>query len=484
MSKEIYIIGAGPAGMACAMELSKAGETAHIIEKDTQVGGLAQTLEFKEDDGLVFRTDIGPHRFFSKNQYLYDFIEDLLGEEWRTVNRQTRQLIEGKFYDYPIDAKQAFKNIGLIRAVGMGLSYGVAKVQYGLLQKEIKSFEDYIVANFGKALGDFNMLNYSEKIWGIPCTQIDAEWAKQRIKGLSLTSALKDALSNKKGKDSPKSLVDIFYYPQFGTGNIYNAIADKVQKNGFDIELNCQPTKFNHDGKKITSFTIKSKDGEKEVQNANQIVSSVAPSQMLKMLNPAPPQEIVDAAESLMFRSQVYLFVTLDKEKVTDDNWIYIPNLDVPFGRVAEMRNFSKDMSPEGKTSLFIEYFVTYDDEIWNMSKEELFEKSMPFFEEYGLFTRDEVRNCYRIERRFVYPVYDIDYQTRIKKVLDYLDSFENLLQIGRPGRFRYTNQDHSLEMGIMAARKIVDDQSINLDEIGSENEYFEKGYVKTDNSN
>lgn len=183
--ENIIIIGAGPAGMACAMELSKEGKTSILIEKDKKVGGLAKTLTFKEGS-LVFKTDIGPHRFFSKNPYLYEFIENLIKEKWIKVPRLTRQYIGGKFYDYPIKAGQAFKNIGLLKSFKIILDYTKSLISFKLLNKKIVNFEDYVVANFGRSLAELNMINYTEKIWGISCKNIHPDWAKQRIKGLNL----------------------------------------------------------------------------------------------------------------------------------------------------------------------------------------------------------------------------------------------------------------------------------------------------------
>src|SRR5688572_2261320 len=189
----ILILGAGPAGLAYAMELSRKGKKSTVVERDEQIGGLAKTLTIKEGD-LTFLTDIGPHRFFSKNKYLYDFIEDLLHEEWRAVPRQTRQFIDGKYYNYPVSFQQVVKNLGFWKSARVGIDYFLARLRYGLLKKPMRTFEDYVVANFGRTLAEFSMINYSEKIWGIPCSQIHPDWAKQRISGLNLWSVFKNAI--------------------------------------------------------------------------------------------------------------------------------------------------------------------------------------------------------------------------------------------------------------------------------------------------
>ncbi len=473
VNNKILILGAGPAGMSCAMELSKKNIKNTIIEKDSIVGGLAKTLIYIEGK-YTFRTDIGPHRFFSKNKYLYEFIEDLIHEDWIVVPRQTRQFIDGKFYDYPINAMQAFRNIGPIRASGMFLSYINGVVKYRILKREVKSFEDYIVANFGKKLGEFNMLNYTEKIWGIPCVKVHPDWATQRIKGLNLISAVKNAII--KDKNAPKTLVDEFYYPQYGTGLIYESIKNKIIKSTSKIEFNSVPTKIIHKNKKIVEVHIKNnKENISTTYTPKKLISSIPLTEFVSLLSPQPPKKIIFALKKLRWRSQVYLFITLDKKQITKDNWIYFPNKDIPFGRIAEMKNFSKNMSPKDKTSLFVEFFVNENDEVWNMNKEQLFNYALPHFEKLGFFKEKDVRNYYLIKRKKVYPLYDLDYKKYLKIVKEYLNEFINLEYIGRPGRFKYNNQDHSLEMGILAAKSIIENKKYDIEQVGSEKEYYEK---------
>jgi protoporphyrinogen oxidase len=472
---EILILGAGPAGLACAMELSRKGKRATVVERDEQIGGLAKTLTLREGDD-VFLTDIGPHRFFSKNQYLYDFIEDLLKEEWRKVPRLTRQFVDGKYFNYPVNFQQVVKNLGLLRSARIGFDYVWARLRYGLFKKPLRTFEDYVVANFGRSLAEFSMINYSEKIWGIPCADIHPDWAKQRISGLNLWSVFKNAIGLG-GKKGPKSLVDEFYYPQFGTGRIYQEIGAHLQKNGTAIHCQSEPVKVRHDGTRITSVDVKTPQGVVTV-TPQQVVESVPITRFLELLDPPPPPAVREAASQLKWRAQVYLFLTLNKDKVTDDNWIYFPSKDIPFGRTSEMKNFSKDMCPPGKTSFFVEFFTFEGDAIWSMTKEQVLDLVMPYFEKWGFFTRAEVRQAYLWKRPHVYPVYDSHYKERLDVIRGWLDTLQNLVYIGRPGRFRYTNQDHSLEMGIIASRILLEGRRYDMDTVGSENEYFEKGPI------
>ena len=471
----VLVLGAGPAGLACAMELSRNGRRTMVVERDEQVGGLAKTLTIREGD-LTFLTDIGPHRFFSKNKYLYDFIEDLLHEEWRKVPRLTRQFIDGKYYNYPVNFGQVVRNLGFLRSCRIGVDYFLARLRYGLLGKPLKTFEDYVVANFGRALAEFSMINYTEKIWGIPVRDIHPDWAKQRIHGLNLWSVLTKAIGLG-GKKGPKSLVDEFYYPQFGTGTIYEEIGKHLVGTGTKMLLRSEPVKVRHDGRRVTSVDLRTPDGVVTVK-PDHVVESVPLTHFLTLLDPPPPSEVMAAAGALRWRAQVYLFLTLDKEKVTADNWIYFPSKDIPFGRTSEMKNFSKDMCPPGKTSFFVEFFTFEDDPLWSMTTEQVLDLAMPYFESWGFFTRKEVRKAYLWKRSHVYPVYDSEYKSRLATIASWLERLENLVYIGRPGRFRYTNQDHSLEMGIIASRIVLEGRKYDMDTVGSENEYFEKGPI------
>ena len=216
-------------------------------------------------------------------------------------------------------------------------------------------------------------------------------------------------------------------------------------------------------------------DGEIEVE-FNYLVESVPITEFIKIIEPPLSLQVLDTGKKLRHRNQVYLFITLNKDSVTSDQWIYFPSKNVPFARISEMKNFSRKMSPAGKTSLFIEFFCFEGDEIWNSSKEELLEMSLPHFEEMGFFTKSDIRQVYQFRKRDVYPLYDVDYKDPLAKLKETLDKFENLFYIGRPGRFRYNNQDHSLEMGMLAAKSIIDGKRYDIDEVGSEKEYYESG--------
>jgi len=477
---ETLIIGAGPAGLTAAHELAAAGRDFVVVEKDKQVGGLAKTYVVREGE-LEFRTDNGPHRFYSKDKKLYEFIGKQLGERWIPVKRLTRQYVDGKFYDYPINAAQAMKNLGPVMVLRCGFGYVAAAVKYGLLKAPIRNFRDYAYANFGKPLAEFNIINYTEKIWGVPCDRLHLDWAGQRIAGLNVLSLLANVLKKvfaRKGGETPKSLVDLFWYPETGAGLIYETIAADLAKRGKEIRLNTRPTKIFHDGRHITKVRLESGNESWEMP-CGRLIESVHVTQFLKLLDPAPPAPVMEAAAKLKYRSQVHLFLTLDKPSVTADNWVYFPGREIPFARASEMRNFSPKMSPPGKTSLFIEFFCDETDPVAAMSAEQLADLAVPHFEKFGFFKRSDVRHAYKFAGGQDYPIYTMDYKDNLKVVKDYLDGFENLWYIGRPGRFRYNNQDHSMLMGLAAARDVIAGTRLDLEKIGNEDEYFEKGEVE-----
>lgn len=472
------VIGAGPAGLAAAWALHRAGVDVEVVERAPAVGGLAKTRVY-EEDGLSFRTDQGPHRFFSKNPELYRIVEELLGDDWVPVERHTRQYVEGRFYDYPIDAVQALRNLGVRRATRIMRDYGSARVRYGLLGRRVDSFADHIEASFGRALGDFHMIPYTEKIWGLSARELHPDWAAQRIKGLDLRTAAWDAFMGFVGSrgEGARSLVDSFYYPRLGTGQIYETMVDRLRDGGHAVTTSCEPTRIAHDGRRVTSVTLS--DGRELAPS--HVLESIPIGPMLRLLDPLPPDEVLRAAGRLSFRAQVYVFLTLDVDRVGPDQWTYFPDPEVPFARISEMKNFSEAMAPAGKSSLFVEYFCFPDDAVWDEPDEALVARTVTELQRLGFVQPEQVRRGYVLRQRSVYPIYDLGYPGRLRTVTDWLERLENLVPIGRPGRFRYNNQDHSLEMGLLGAKGVIDGKRYDLDAIGAEDAYQEAGEHPTE---
>lgn len=479
MSEEnIVVLGAGPAGMASAFELCKTDRKVTVIEKNETVGGLSRTLQYGE-----FRTDLGPHRFFSQNQYLYDLIEDVLGERWIKVDRLTRFYVNNRFFLYPIEFKDALLNIGLHKAFSIIFDYSYERFKKIFINSKPVSFEEKIISDFGRALAELNMLNYTEKIWGLPCSEISTDWASQRIRGLSITAVLKKALKKKQGK-GPKTLVDQFFYPDLGTYLIYEEMKNRISKNdtqekNCSFKFNSYPVKIFHGDNKINKVLVRTKDGEESIIPA-QMISTIPITEFVDLLEPGAPVEVSRAVRNLKFRSHVSLFITLNKPSVFPDQWVYLPDKEIPFGRIMEPKNFSKKMAPADKTSLLVEFFCWENDKIWNSGREELFKLAIKWLERLDFIKEKEVIEYYIHKEKYAYPVYDLNYREHLEKTKDYLNKFKNLIYTGRSGSFRYNNQDHALKMGILAAKSIMHGNRYDLEGIGTEQEYFERGYVRS----
>ncbi|OGJ83689.1 hypothetical protein A3J91_04910 [Candidatus Peribacteria bacterium RIFOXYC2_FULL_58_10] len=473
-SSGVLVLGGGPAGMAAAFELSRAGKRVTVVEREENVGGLAKTLVIHRPEG-TYRTDIGPHRFFSKNRYLYEMIEDLLGERWIAVPRHTRFYVNEKFYFYPVRLRNVIGQLGFIQSFRVVRDFLYEKVRSVLKPRKIASFGDYAISNFGRTLAEFNMINYTEKIWGLPVDQISVDWASQRIAGLSPWATLKKMIWKQGG---PKTLVDSFHYPDHGSGLIYERMRERVESAGGIVLTRTEPTALEWKDHRITRVFLKNEEGVKTFE-PEAVVSSIPMTHAALLFAPQAPAHVMEAANSLKFRAQVYLFLTVDRDHVTHDNWIYFPNKEIPFGRIAEMKNFSSRMVPDGKTSLFIEFFCFEGDDIWRKSADDLFHLAIQWLEKLKFLKREEVLSFHHFRQPHVYPLYDLTYSDRVSEVITWMDTFENFHAIGRPGRFRYTNQDHSLEMGILAAKNVLAGRRIHdIDAVGSDSESFEKGYV------
>jgi len=467
------IIGAGPAGVSAAYNLARHDATALVLEKEAKIGGLAKTLEF-EYDGEIYKTDTGPHRFFSLNPTLYTLIEDLLGPDWLIINRLTRQLIDGKYFNYPVDIVQAIRNVNPFIAIKMILDFLDATARKILVNPEPRTFEDFVVLNFGRRLAQFNMINYTEKIWGIPCTKIAASWAAQRIKGMNAFDIVKKALIKGGG---PRSMIDSFYYPKLGIEEIYDKMAEFAENKGSVVQRESRATKILHDEGRITGIEYEHA-GEITAEDVENLISSMPITELVQILEPAAPASVIKAAKSLGYRDQMYVFLIVDKPHITKDNWIYFPTTPPTFGRAMEPKNWIPAMSPENRSSLLLEYFVFEGDKMWTMADDELIERTVRELEWLGFMTKKEFLKGWVIRIKKAYPMWDLTYKVRLDVLKEYLKRFENLYCIGRNGRYFYNNQDHSIETGLLAAQSIIDGKRYDLEHIGMENTYFETGML------
>lgn len=348
---ECCIVGAGPAGLAAAFELVKHGmKDIIIIDKNKRVGGLARTEEMDH-----FRFDVGPHRFFTKNEEVNKLWHDTLGRDFLPVDRLTRIFYKGKFFNYPVKALDVLKKLGPLESTHAVLSY--LSTQAGP-QGNLESFEDWVQQKFGRKLYETFFKTYTEKVWGIPCKEISAEWAAQRIKGLDIMQAIKKAVWQR-GNGHIKTLVDRFDYPRLGAGQMYEALTDFVVKKGVTVELNTAVTKFNRKEDRLMSIEISDWQGKKSAIAAKCFFNSAPLTHFIKRMHPAPDQGIQRAAESLYHRDHITVNLAVDRDNLFPDQWIYIHSPEVKMARLANYNNFSKAMVDfRPKSALSVEYFV------------------------------------------------------------------------------------------------------------------------------
>jgi protoporphyrinogen oxidase len=449
MSQNIVIIGAGPAGLTAAYELSKHGKTGIILEADNVVGGIARTVE---RDG--YRFDIGGHRFFTKVTQIEKLWDEMLGEPMLDRPRMSRIYYGGKFYDYPLKATNALKNMGLVNAATCMLSYGWARL---FPNADPKNYEEWVTNQFGAKLFNMFFRSYTEKVWGIPCREIGADWAAQRIKGLSLGEAVRNALfGQKKDGGIVKTLINTFRYPRLGPGQLWEACAKTVQERGWEIRMQTKATEVHLEAGAVTSVTATHLRGHSEVLPATHVFSSMPLRSLLRVMTPPPPADVLQAANELAYRDFLTVVLVIDKPEVFPDNWIYIHAPEVRMGRIQNFKSWSPEMVPDPtKACLGLEYFVNEGDDLWCMEDDDLVQLGYRELTKIGLANGNLVKG-YVVRMPKAYPVYDTGYQERLDKIRAFLGTIDDLFCVGRNGQHRYNNQDHSMATAIIAARNVA----------------------------
>ncbi len=467
--KPIIVVGAGPSGLAAGYELTRNGASVVLVERLSQVGGLSRTIRH---DGTRF--DVGPHRFFTKSSEIHQLWLDILQEDLLSVPRLTRIFYNNKFFYYPLSPVNAFFGIGPLAAVNILASYLSTRIQERIHPTEPVSFEDWVTAQFGKRLYEIFFKTYTEKVWGIPCTSIGADWAGQRIKGLSLWTAVVNSIFKPK-KKKIKTLVDEFVYPRLGAGMFYERLAERIEANGGEILLNRHVRGFRHEGSEVRSIIIEDEQGTREEIEGSAFLVSSPLSDGVLGLEPEPPPEVIRAARNLRYRSHIGVDIEVEGNPFPD-NWIYVHSKEVNLARVANYRNFSSMMARTEDTSpLTVEYFCFKGDSIWNRSEEELISLAKTELQQMKILKPDQIRKGFVVRNEKAYPVIEIGYEGKMDLLKQYISRFRNFQPIGRSGMFRYNNMDHAIMTGLLAARNLLggnfDVWSVNIDA-----EYHESG--------
>ncbi len=463
--RQIIIIGGGPAGLTAGYQLVKNDYSPLVLEQSDQVGGIAKTEIYKG-----YRFDIGGHRFFTKVGEVNQLWQEVLGDKFIQVPRLSRIFYDGKFFDYPISVKSTLSNLGVVNSYLIIWSYLREKVKQKFDKKEAANFEEWVIGSFGERLYNTFFKTYTEKVWGIPCTEIQAEWAQQRIKGMSLKEVAKNTVL---GKSNAKSLITKFDYPILGPGQMWEAFADRIDNSGGEVKMNTKAVQINHENNKITSIQVQNGE-QRETIEAESYISSMPISTLLRVFNPQPPQEIIDACNGLSYRDFLIVALIIDKPELFPDNWIYIHSPDFSVGRIQNFKNWSPKMVPDlSKTCLGMEYFCSEGDRIWESNDEELIALATKEIDGLGLAKADLVKDATVLRQKKAYPVYDRDYYSHLQVIREYLKQFTNLQTVGRNGMHRYNNQDHSMLTGLLAAKNIMGENH-DLWQVNVERSYYE----------
>ena len=443
----IVILGGGLAGLSAGYALACAGRRVQVLEGGSAVGGLARTIV---RDG--FRFDLGGHRFLTSDARVERLVRELLGDELITVPRASRIFLRGKWIEYPLRPLSALFGLGLRTSAAILLGYAAARVARQLRPTPLVSLEDWVVAHFGRAMFEFYFRDYSEKVWGIGCRDISAEWMAQRVQGLSLGAAIRRALL-KRGP-ALLTLVDRFLYPRLGIGRIAERLRAEIERSS-PIATGARVVHIHHDGRRIEGVSVRQGDRLHDLPG-EVFLSTIPLTQVIQALTPHAPANVRAAAVRLRYRDLVIVAVMLDRDRATDQTWIYFPGKDIPFGRLHEPTNWSAAMAPPGHTLLVTERFCFRGDATWNAADAELIETTVQHLEKLGFIRRHEVRDGMVVRIPAAYPLFEVGYQERSRILCDYLERFENLQVAGRGGLFRYYNMDQAIASGLAAAEALL----------------------------
>jgi protoporphyrinogen oxidase len=474
----VAIIGGGPAGLSCAYELQRiSGQHRPVVlEAGGLVGGIARTESHRG-----FRFDIGGHRFFTKVEEVERLWREVMGPDFITVPRLSRIYYRGKYFDYPLKIFNALGNMGIVESLRIGLSFLRWQV---LPHRQEETFEQWVVNRFGERLYRHFFKSYTEKVWGVPCTEIRADWAAQRIKNLSLFKAVWNALT---GANDTASLIEEFQYPRLGPGQMWETAAARIRAAGGEVRMHARVGRIFRDGNRVTGIEVTETDpgtgaARSSVLRAEHYVNSMAVRDLIHAFDPPPPPGVVAAANRLKYRDFMIVTLVLDHADPFPDNWIYVHSPDVQVGRIQNFRAWSKEMLPEeyrdSRASIGMEYFCNEDEPIWTMSDAELIALGAREIEKIGLAPAKSVIDGAIIRQPKAYPVYDSEYSSALETVRTWLTSLENFQTVGRNGLHRYNNQDHSMLTAMLAARNILGDAH-DVWRVNTERSYHEEFQTK-----
>lgn len=468
--QRVAVLGGGVAGLSAAWKLAENGVGVDLYEAAPVFGGMAGSMR---RNGYIW--DFGPHRFHSANPAIIRTVQDLLGDQLRGRRRKTQVYFLNSLYDYPLNASNLLSNLPKSLAATSLLDFMWTRLNQRIHPSLDDSFETWVVNRFGRRLYDIYFGPYTAKVWGRDPSKLSASWAAQRVAVVDLWDLLLRVMHLRNGDNGfhHSEYKDDFWYPRFGIGQIAEGLAEKAKHHGANLMAGTRITGIEHDGGAIRMIHYQ-RGHESGSIPCDAVVSTLPLPLLVQLLRPAPNEEVLAAARSLQYRAMIFVFLEIDKPHVTDDHWIYFPDPDIIFNRISEMKNFSDDAVPEGKTSVTLEITCDIGDEIWNTPEEELYRRSVDGLIRAGLVQEHEVLGHFFRRLSHAYPSYDVEFEAKLGRIAYSLADFKNLTNAGRQALFRYVNTDHVMEMGFCAADEYLEGSlGSRVTRVGSEQVWF-----------
>ena len=468
----VAVIGAGPAGLTAAYELAKRGRDVIVFEGSHELGGISRTVE---RDG--WRFDIGGHRFFTKVEEVNQLWHEILPpEDFLLRPRMSRIFFDGKYYDYPLKASNALKNLGVFEAGLCVLSYIWAQIRP---PKDQSNYEGWLVSRFGWRLYRKFFKTYTEKVWGVPVRDMPADWAAQRVKGLNLGKAILNSLTPNRNQKEITSLIEEFEYPKYGPGMMWERCAELVVAAGGQVVLGAKVTGIKVADSRATSLEITHDDGRIETVLVSDVITTNPMRELVGMLDPQPPSDVARAGADLSYRDFLTVALVVPESSGFPDNWIYIHSQEVAVGRIQNYGSWSPFMVKEGKTCLGLEFFVFEGDELWNADDDALIAQGIRELDILGLVKPENVERGFVVRVPKAYPYYDAHYAENVARIVGYLEgAAPNIHPVGRNGMHKYNNQDHSMYTALLTVENL-DGASHDIWQVNVEAEYHEESSTR-----